>query len=56
VQHAHQEGIIHRDPKPSNILVTVLDGAPVPKVIDVGIAKAFERVRSEINFRAACWS
>ncbi len=40
IQHAHQKGIIHRDIKPSNILVTVQDGAPVPKVIDFGIAKA----------------
>ena len=42
VQHAHQKGIIHRDLKPSNILVTLHDGAPVPKVIDFGIAKATE--------------
>jgi eukaryotic-like serine/threonine-protein kinase len=42
VQHAHQKGIIHRDLKPSNILVTLYDGAPVPKVIDFGIAKAME--------------
>ncbi len=40
LQHAHQKGIIHRDIKPSNILVTLQDGAPVPKVIDFGIAKA----------------
>ena len=40
IQHAHQKGIIHRDIKPSNILVTLPDGAPVPKVIDFGIAKA----------------
>ncbi len=40
VQHAHQKGIIHRDIKPSNVLVTLHDGAPVPKVIDFGIAKA----------------
>lgn len=40
VQHAHQKGIIHRDLKPSNILVTLHDGAPVPVVIDFGIAKA----------------
>jgi WD40 repeat protein/serine/threonine protein kinase len=40
IQHAHQKGIIHRDIKPSNILVTIRDGAPVPKVIDFGIAKA----------------
>src|SRR5262249_49410302 len=40
VQHAHQKGVIHRDLKPSNILVGLYDGAPVPKVIDFGIAKA----------------
>src|ERR1043166_1382945 len=40
LQHAHQKGIIHRDIKPSNILVADHDGAPVPKVIDFGIAKA----------------
>jgi tetratricopeptide (TPR) repeat protein len=43
IQHAHQKGIIHRDIKPSNILVAMQDGAPVPKVIDFGIAKATEQ-------------
>jgi tetratricopeptide (TPR) repeat protein/tRNA A-37 threonylcarbamoyl transferase component Bud32 len=40
VQHAHQKGIIHRDLKPANILITMIDGRPVPKVIDFGVAKA----------------
>src|SRR4051794_12427382 len=40
VQHAHQKGVINRDLKPSNILVTEHDGRPVPKVIDFGLAKA----------------
>ncbi len=40
VQHAHQKGIVHRDLKPANILVTMIDGRPLPKVIDFGVAKA----------------
>jgi len=47
LQHAHQKGIIHRDIKPSNVLVAGSDGAPVPKVIDFGIAKAVEQRLTE---------
>jgi serine/threonine protein kinase len=43
IQHAHEKGVIDRDLKPSNVLVTEQNGATVPKVIDFGIAKATDQ-------------
>ena len=47
IQHAHQKGVIHRDIKPTNVLVTLYDGKPVPKVIDFGVAKAIDQNLTE---------
>jgi tetratricopeptide (TPR) repeat protein len=47
IQHAHQKGIIHRDVKPSNVLIAMQDGKPVAKVIDFGVAKALHQQLTE---------
>ncbi len=47
VQHAHQKGIIHRDFKPSNVLVSEEDGKARPRIIDFGVAKAINQRLTE---------
>ena len=47
IQHAHQKGVIHRDIKPTNVLVASHDGKPVVKVIDFGVAKAIHQPLTE---------
>ncbi|HSP79160.1 MAG TPA: serine/threonine-protein kinase [Myxococcaceae bacterium] len=41
--HAHEQGAIHRDIKPHNIMVQQLDGRDFVKVLDFGLVKALEQ-------------
>ena len=44
---AHAGAVMHRDVKPSNVLVSLYDGKPVPRVIDFGVAKAIDQRLTE---------
>jgi non-specific serine/threonine protein kinase/serine/threonine-protein kinase len=48
VGHAHQRGVLHRDLKSVNILVSSENGDPQVKVIDFGIAKALQASAADV--------
>jgi formylglycine-generating enzyme required for sulfatase activity/tRNA A-37 threonylcarbamoyl transferase component Bud32 len=42
VQHVHQKGLLHRDIKPTNVMVTEVDDRPIAKLIDFGLARSVD--------------
>ena len=46
---AHRAGLVHRDVKPSNVLISTVDGDDHTYLIDFGIAKALDGTRLSVS-------
>ena len=49
MEHAHHEGVVHRDLKPDNIFLADEDGKEMVKVLDFGVAKLVRSRTDESN-------
>lgn len=45
--HAHRHGVVHRDMKPANVLITPQNGRYVAKIIDFGLARFADQPLSQ---------
>ncbi len=52
LQHAHEEGLVHRDIKPGNLMFSKQGGKVIVKVLDFGLAKATreEKIDSALTY------
>ena len=53
IEEAHALGIVHRDIKPSNLFIADVEGTPIVKVLDFGIAKVRETSPKNVSLTHA---
>ena len=51
LQHAHEEGLVHRDIKPGNLMLSRKGDKATVKILDFGLAKATREERTTVRRR-----
>jgi eukaryotic-like serine/threonine-protein kinase len=54
LQYLHQSGYVHRDLKPENILIQRMDGKRIPKLVDFGLARSYEKYGGTVSRTGEC--